>query len=727
MKLFLTATILAGVLLSQASDLAQPEVAPIPALSPEESMKTFEVPEGFRLELVASEPMVQEPVSFAFDGEGALYVCEWLTYMLDEHATGQMDPISRVVKLVDTDGDGKMDQRTVFIDEVLLPRTVLPMEDHVLVNLTGSNSIWAYYDENSDGVSDRRELVYEGDPNTGNIEHQASGMVWNLDNVIDTNYHRLRYNKDGKLEATPHSMARISQWGLTRDDSGRLYCTWAGGKNPAHSFQFPAGYPIVEMQEHAEGYEIPYSICTTEDQSSGNYDYENERVLTEFSAASGQGFIRSDLMRSLEGLLVTPEPVGRLIRGTRFENENGKRVAYNATPGRELICSSDTYFRPTWSGMGPDGALYFADMYRGIIQEKDWFPTEGDHPWVLRYHRVRDWDMIKVVGRGRIYRLVSEEVELHEKPDLYSKLSEELVAYLDHGSGWWRDEAHKLIVRRGDPSAVPALEAMVDKAPSDRARINAMWALRGLEALDPDYIFESLNSDSEEVRLAGIRLSEAFLKVGGKKMIAAVQTFADRELSDDEVIQLINSLNRSQPPGHEALVASLKSRNSNNAILLAIEKRAAEKVAVAAMGESAKRGAVIYESICMTCHGKDGRGVVAENQLLAPGLIDSRLFQNSGRFQPLVSRVLLDGMMGPLRGKTYGEGVMVPFKSVYTDEQIADVMNYIGNRWHKRDWKTSTRPEDVAKARAQSSGRNLMWTEEELVEEAKKLGLPSPY
>ena len=123
----------------------------IQPLSPQESMASIQVPDGYHLEVVASEPMIQDPVMFAFDGNGAMYVCEWLTYMVDEHATGTYEPTSRVVKLVDTDGDGKMDQRTVFIDGVFLPRTLLPLQDRVLVDLSHSSSIWSYFDEDGDG------------------------------------------------------------------------------------------------------------------------------------------------------------------------------------------------------------------------------------------------------------------------------------------------------------------------------------------------------------------------------------------------------------------------------------------------------------------------------------------------------------------------------------------------------------------------------------------------
>ena len=175
-----------------------------PPLSPADAIKTFEIPTGYRLECIASEPMVEEPASFTFDGNGALYVCEWRTYMQDEFATKQLDPVSRIVKLVDTNGDGIMDKRTVFIDNVVLPRTVLPLHDRVLVQFTGSNSVWAYFDDNKDGVADRRELVFDGGPNDGNIEHQNSGMLWNLDNTICTNDQIASVTKRPEMVAGTH-------------------------------------------------------------------------------------------------------------------------------------------------------------------------------------------------------------------------------------------------------------------------------------------------------------------------------------------------------------------------------------------------------------------------------------------------------------------------------------------------------------------------------------------
>lgn len=695
----------------------------IHALSPPDSMKTIEVPDGFHLELVASEPMVEEPASFAFDGNGAMYVCEWLTYMQDEYASGAKDPVSRVVKLVDTNGDGEMDKRTVFIDNVLLPRTVLPLHDRVLVNFTDEYSVWAYFDDDADGVADRREIAYEDEPHKGNIEHQSSGLMWNLDNHIDSNYFRFKF-ENGVLIASKHSEPRISQWGIARDDDGRIYSSWAGGANPAHSFQFPAGYPIVAIDEHGPDFQTPYSICETEDQSSGGYDFDKRLVLTNHSASCGQTIVRSGIMGKYEGLMTTCEPVGRFIRGTRFDWSSGKGVAYNVTPGAEFIRSTDTYFRPVWSESGPDGTLYFSDMYRGIIQEKNWFPTEGNHPWVKRYHRIRDWGMLDVTRHGRIYRLVPDSGEAYEQPRMLEQSSVELVQYLDHPNGWWRDQAQMLIVLRGDASVVPALKRMAKTGKSDNARINALWTLEGLGSLEQGQVLAALSYPSKRVQMTGIRLSEPWLENRKSPVAKAVESMLNlRSLDSQVLIQIYNSLGKVDSPRSRRLQASIQKSHPEHPIFVGLAAAEEAKIARAELSAAGKRGLEIYKSICVVCHGDRGLGVYEGDKLLAPPVAESPLFSQGSQQAPLAARILIHGMTGPLRGRDYGEGVMIPFGQTFDDQQLADVINYIGFKWNKRNWGKPIDAELVAEARKATQDRKEMWTDAALREEAEKLGL----
>lgn len=684
-----------------------------PALTPSEAIKTIEVPKGYRLQCIASEPMVEEPVNFAFDGNGAMYVCEWRTYMQDEYATGQMEPVSRVVKLTDTNGDGIMDTRTVFIDNVVLPRSILPLQDRVLVVLTGSSSVWAYFDDNKDGVADRRELVFEGTETTANIEHQSSGILWNLDNTICTNDFRFAY-QGGKLVAQKHAVGRISQWGLTHDDDGRLYGTLAGGANPALNFQLPAGYPIVRVNEHAEGYRVPYPVCKVWDQSSGHYDDVNQHVLTEFSACCGQSMLRSPLFPAFYGCMTTCEPVGRLIRLSKFSWENGHGIADNAFPKSEFVRSTDAYFRPVWSLNAPDGSLIFADMYRGIIQEKNWFPTEDTDKrkdWVARYHRVKKWGMVEVVRHGRLYRLVPEDAKLGPQPHMLDESSEQLVAHLSNANGWWRDTAQMLIVSRGDQSAVPALLKVAREHSDTNARVHALWCLQGLKALPNDLVLASLKNEQPRVRRAAVQLAEPNIKQAEiNEALGSMHTDADPTVR----IQLVLAYRAGKLPIPAALT------EAPNPIIAALQRHEQDEAQLALLGKSAQQGRQIYETICATCHGPDGDGVKQGEKMLAPALSKNPLFK-ANRVD-LLAKILLKGEAGPIEGVNYGEGFMPPWEAAYNDEQMASVLNYVGERWH--GWRKPIATADkIANVRKQFATKTTPWASDEIHAQLRK---PNP-
>jgi type 1 glutamine amidotransferase/mono/diheme cytochrome c family protein len=708
----------------QAEGEWNPDVT-YPPLPPAEAMKTFEVPKGYHLQCVASEPMVEEPVMFAFDGNGALYVCEWRTYMQDEHGTDQFKPISRVVKLVDTDGDGVMDKRTVFIDNVILPRAVLPMQDRVLIYFTESSTIYAYFDDNHDGVADRHEVAWQGADDHGNNEHQQSGFLWNLDNTMCTNDRRLTWNA-GKLTAQPHARGRLSQYGLARDDDGRLFCSYGGGNNPAHSFQLPAGYPVLNVQEHAPDYDRTWGICPVWDESDGEYDVERRAVLKRFTASCGQTVLRSHLMPQWYGCAVTCEPVGRLLRMTRVEWKDGLGTAHNAFPGSEFIRSSDGYFRPTWTETGPDGAFYFADMYRGIIQEKTWFPTSlaekhGDwrdeklERWVARYERVKKWGMTKVVRHGRIYRLVPDDAPKQPTPKMLDETTGQLVAHLAHPNGWWRDQAQKLIVTRGGTEAVPALKNMAAGHASPDARIQALWALQGLGALQPEAITAALGHAHPRVRRAAVQLAEPLLV----KKDAAVQQRLLAMVSDADAhvaTQVFLAFRAAEAAGSHAIPPQFLSGKRALPLLPLILHQDREE-RMKNLGVAGKKGKQVYEMLCIACHGPDGEGVRTLDKILAPSLAKSTWFAAGGDVQAL-ARITLKGLTGPINGQTYGEGLMVPLEATHTDAQIADVLTYIGQRWHA--WPAPADPLQITRVRHELAERKQPWTHDELLTWAKQ-------
>ena len=696
-----------------------------PALKPADAIKTIEVPKGTKLVCIASEPMVEEPGAMAFDGNGALYVCEWRTYMQDEHATKQLDPVSRVVKLMDTDGDGVMDKRTVFIDNVILPRSVLPLHDKVLVHFTEDSTIWAYFDDNKDGVSDRREVAWKGEPDHGNIEHQQSGLLWNLDNTICTNDRRLRW-ENGKLVEMRHDRGRISQWGLARDSDGRLVCSWGGGANPAHSFQLPAGYPILSMKEHSDDYERPWGICPVWDFSDGGYDVKRQAQLLSFSATCGQSVVRSAVFPQWQGNSVGCEPVGRLIRMSRFEWKDGAGVAHNAFPSSEFVRSSDAYFRPVWTENGPDGGIYIADLYRGIIQEKEWFPTSvtpelraryvEDYRknklelWVERYERIKRWGMLKVFRHGRIYRLLPDNAPRATAPRMLDETPEQLVAHLANPTGWWRDTAQALIVSRGDKSAVPALAKMAASHESADARIHALWALQGLGALTTETILASLKNPQPRVRRAAVQLAEPHL-IARDAAIPAALTALAADPDAQVATQVFLAFRAAAQKGAAQMPAAfLDTQRPLPLVAKLIESDQNDKD-LGKLGDSAKKGRLVYETLCIACHGPDANGVRIADKLMAPQLTKSAWFANGGNV-PVLARLLLKGQTGPIEGVSYGEGLMPPVEKSHTDEQIAHVLSYIGERWH--GWKSPASPSDISRIREEVKARTTPWTHEEL-------------
>ncbi|NRA39417.1 MAG: hypothetical protein HRU15_14850, partial [Planctomycetes bacterium] len=222
------------------------------SLSPQESMKTIQIPKGYKLQLVASEPMINEPVLCVWDGNGRMYVAEMNTYMQDADASGEMEAKSRVMLLEDTNGDGKMDKSTVFADNLLLPRMILPLDDRVIIGTTNTLDMYAYTDTDGDGKADKKEMWWAGGKTGGNMEHQASGLVWNIDNWIymTRTHKRLRFT-DGKVKVGDLPKQQ-SQWGMDCDDRGRVYSCFSGKEKSFQNFQQPWKYGYFVMKGELE-------------------------------------------------------------------------------------------------------------------------------------------------------------------------------------------------------------------------------------------------------------------------------------------------------------------------------------------------------------------------------------------------------------------------------------------------------------------------------------------
>ena len=684
----------------------------IPYLSVEESLKTFELPEGYRLEPVLTEPQIAEPVVSAFDGNGRLYVVEMRTYMQDADATGENEPTSRVSRHEDTDGDGVMDKHTVFADNLLLPRMVLPLDDRVLINETNTLDVYSYRDTDGDGVSDEKTLWYEGGRRGGNMEHQPSGLIWSMDNWIYTTYnaYRLRHNPNGLAFKEP-TASNGGQWGLCQDDHGKPWFVNAGGEIGPLNFQQPIVYGRFSVpNQQPVGYREVFPLVGIPDVQGGpKRSRPDTRTLNHFTATCGQGIFRGDrLPEELRGDLLFSEPVGRLIRRSKVEVRDGVTYIKNAHPGSEFIRSTDPNFRAMHIQTGPDGCLYIVDMYRGIIQQGNW-----TRPGSYLRGVIDKYGFAKNIGRGRIYRLVHKDFKRGPQPKMLDQSSTELVTHLEHPNGWWRDTAQKLLILRGDKSVVPALEKVARESDNDLTRMHAIWTLEGLGALSVDFAREKFKDEHASVRRAAVRASETLYKAGRQELQSDIVAMA-KDSDPNVVIQSLLTAKLLKIENHAELARSASEASDSLGVKSIVQqllrggnsnppKLSSEQLA------QFKQGRTIYTSLCFACHGPDGKGMQVPGQdvRLAPSFLDSKILHGH---RDLAIKVVLHGLTGPVNGKTY-PGEMISMAS-NGDAWVAAVLSYVRNSFGNQLGYLSE--SDVRRVR-EANKRTTPWTEPELL------------
>ena len=479
-------------------------------LEPADSMKLMNLPKGFSLELVVSEPEISEPVALTWDGNGRMYIVEMRGYMQSIDGLGAKDPVGRVSVFEDTNGDGSFDKHSVFLDGLIEPRALLYVGDGLLIG--EPSDLWYCKDLDGDGKADTKEKVYDKfSLRESNVEHKANGLILGIDNWIYVSQHGRRYQFEGgkfRHEEVP----RLGQWGLARNDEGRFL--FSSNSNPATGFFISPEYLVSRRNKGPEKlitgsvvktskYDEVWPAMSTSDLQSGvGASRSIDGTLRGFTSACGQSFFRGDrLGGDVIGDYFVCEPVGRLVRRSTVKYlESGHLELsnpYEKSIG-EFITSSDGNFRPVNTYTGPDGCLYIVDMYRGIIQEKS-FMTPYLKQEILKY----EYD--KNIGRGRIYRVKREGFSSGQKPNLLDAKPKYLVASLKHPNGWWRDTAQSIIVNRHLVQLVPDLEEILISDTDPLARLHALWTLQGLSHLSGEVALGALKDSDERVVSAALR------------------------------------------------------------------------------------------------------------------------------------------------------------------------------------------------------------------------------
>ncbi len=711
---------------------------PILALSPVEQAKHFILQPGYRLEPVLTDPAIEEPTAIAFDGNGRMFVLEDRGYMQDADATGERDPVGRISLHEDVNGDGVYEKHSVFVDKLVFPRFVLPFgANSVLTMETDADEVWRFTDTNGDGVAEKKELFATGFGRSGNVEHQQSFLLWTMDNWLysTVNAFRARWTPAGVIREPTGSNG--AQWGVTQDNDGKMWFQGGASGLPSY-FQFPVVYGNFNVPDQFEkDFDIPWGAPVRIADMQGGMPSVRmpDGTLNRVTGAAGNDVFRGDRLPSdLVGDYVYGEPVGRIVRRARPVVTEGLTQLKNVYRWNEFIKSTDPLFRPVDMATAPDGTMYIVDMYRGIIQEAQW-----SGPGTYLRARINQYALDKVHSHGRIWRLTYDGMTRDTtRPRMLNDTPAQLVAHLSHVNGWWRDTAQQLLVLAQDKLVAPALQQIVRTSPSLLARFHALWTLEGLGALDGALVRQAMEDNNPRMRVQAIRASETLYKAGDRSL-AADYARLTKDTDTSVVLQAMMTSNTLKVAGTPALLRDAMAANKTRGVQLVANAILNPSTNVGRGGFGGRggpppfstdeqavmdRGATVYKELCFSCHGDDGRGTpqpgAASGLLMAPSLAGAPRVEGHRDY---VVKTLLHGLDGPLDGKLYGAGVMVPM-GTNRDEWVASIASYVRNSFGNRG--SFVTPADVARVRAATARRKTTWKVDELLASLPAALTPQP-
>jgi putative membrane-bound dehydrogenase-like protein len=482
---------------------------------PDEAINTFEITEGFRIELFASEPLIQDPVGMDVDEAGRIYVVQ------DPGYPEKLGGNGSVHLLEDTNGDGFPDRSTLFADSLQAPRGVMRWKQGVLV--TDAPDILYFEDTTGDGKADLKEVLMSGFAR-GNPQLGVNTPKYGLDNWIYA-AHRMGssrpYFKDqpgeerlagsSNIRFRPdsyewESTSAASQFGHTFDAFGRpLYAAWNN-----HVYQ-----EVIDSRYLRRNPDLLVAPSTANISDHGSVtdvfpitkDPRHELFTLEGTTTATCGikcYLGGAFPSEYQGATFVAEPAHNIVHADRITEDGTTLTAQRMHEDREFLASTDRWFRPVNSYIGPDGALYVIDYYREVIEQPRFLSEE-----VLEAGILYDGS-----DRGRIYRITAEGAEAPSWPgrlNLGEMNSSELAELLEHENIWWRRTAQRILVDRRDETAAESLEQLALSSDLPAGRSHALWTLEGIGALTPSLIEQSLRDSSPRVREQAIRLAEHYI------------------------------------------------------------------------------------------------------------------------------------------------------------------------------------------------------------------------
>ncbi|MCU4677618.1 c-type cytochrome [Catenovulum sp. 2E275] len=744
-----------------------------PVLNVEQALNTFELAKGFKIENVAAEPFLFNPVALAFDQKGRIWVCEMTRYM--ENLTGSTEDKAdgTIAILEDTDNDGKIDKRSVFLNDIVLPRTISLVKGGIFYADQQQLYFTEIIEENGEIKPGIREIVDPTYAEGGNVEHKANTMLYAMDNW----YYNAK--SDRKYQVLPHDapletgsaeiyrnqywkLARAStdyrgQWGLTIDDSGYLYHN--GNSSPVQGEYLlpgelkhnPGFWPKVDAI--SIGPSAIYPARMNPGVNRGyldgflHTDQQNYGKLVNFTAASGSVIYRGDnFPANYYGLAITPEPAANLISARFIKKADGILSGEPAFPGHELLTSTDERFRPVNLYTAPDGSLYLADMYHGILQHKEFLTS-----YLAKQIVARDLDKNNN-NMGRIYRVSWKNKKLEHTVNLAGLSAEQLIPYLTHANGWYRDTARRLIIQANQPNIGVKIKPLIQLNQSATGVINVLWTLYGLNQLDLTSLQQIFNNPNttQNVRKTIIAVAKklpaeqhnsfvAMLMPEIKNYELALQAATTSAfLNSANVLDLLKRIldeHLNKPYIRSAVVSGLADRapkflaHLNGAypddefmyLINNLGKKPADRTNRAQLSESGKAlydlGKTLFNGKggCTGCHGADGSGLSG----IGPTFWNSEWVLDS---KPRLAKILLHGMQGPITigWQTWETSVVMPGyaqRQDISDQELAAIATYIRNSWgNAADTKSHITADFIQQIRIQTKQRSLPYKMEDLID-----------
>ncbi|SIO65583.1 putative membrane-bound dehydrogenase domain-containing protein [Singulisphaera sp. GP187] len=539
------------------------------AKSTEDALSAMRVKKGFRVELVASEPLILDPVAIDFGGDGKLWVCEMRDYPAG--LDGNYTPGGVVKVLEDRDGDGRYETGTNFLEGLPFPTGVMAWRKGVLI--CAAPEILYAEDTDGDGKADVRKVLFRGFA-TENYQARVNGLSYNLDNWV--------YGANGLIGGTIHGMAtgreiniggrdfRIKPdtgtmepaSGLTQQ--GRIHDDWGNQFGNTNSdwlrhYPFPDQYALRNPRVAAPG----PMVYVARDPDNARM-YPTSRTLERFNmpesanrvtSGCGPTIYRDHLLGDgFTGNSFTCEPVHNVVHREVLSADGITFASHRAEDEKtsEFLSSTDNWFRPVQARTGPDGALWVVDMYRAVIEHPRWISPQ----------QLATLDVRGGSDKGRIYRVYPEGETPRPVPILDRLAAPELAKQLDSPNGTLRDNVQRLLVERGDRSAVPALKEVAARSTRPEARMQALWTLEGLNALEGAEILNGLADSHAGVRRQAVRVAERRLGDDEPLAKAISALAADPDLGVR--YQLALSLGEWNDPRAGELLGQIALRDGND-------------------------------------------------------------------------------------------------------------------------------------------------------------------